>query len=79
MSTTTGTVAVQYHRSRGLVRLVVGCEPTIITTELSPTTAREIAQALIDSAAIADGIEMPPLCRECDDGDQDEADGLGGE
>ena len=79
MSTTTGTVAVQYNRARGLVRLVVGCDPTTLGAELTPSKAREIAQALIDSAAIADGIEMPPLCSECDDGDQYEADGLGGE
>lgn len=91
MSTTTGTVAVQYHSSRGLVRLVVGRDPTIITTELSPTTAREIAQALIDAADRAEG-KVPycrcaagertnyEVCRECsDEGDKYEADGLGGE
>jgi len=40
---------------------------------------REIAKALIDAAANAEGIDMPPLYRECEDGNQYEADGLGGE
>ena len=77
MSPTIGTVVVQHNRHRGLVRLVLGHHG--VGVELAPDQAREIAQALIDSAAIADGIEMPPLCSECDDGDQYEADGLGGE
>jgi|GEM_PF-4859933 len=91
MSTTTGTVAVQYHRSRGLVRLSVRRDPLTISAELSPAKAREIAQALIDAADRAEG-KVPycrcaagertayAICRECsDEGDKYEADGLGGE
>jgi hypothetical protein len=75
-----GSVAVQYSRSRGLVRLVVGFDPATITAELPLAKAREIAQALIDAAARAEG-NVPycrcaagersvyETCRECNDGD----------
>ena len=91
MSTTTGTVAVQYSPLHGSVRLSVRRDPLTISAELSPAKAREIAQALIDAADRAEG-KVPycrcaagertayAICRECsDEGDKYEADGLGGE
>lgn len=58
-----GTMVVQHNRSRGLVRLVVGRCPIIISSDLSPSKAREIGQALIDAADIADA--RPPPIRNC--------------
>lgn len=79
----TAEVIVEANPKYGDVRLRIDTHEGPRAALMPPAEAREIAHALIDAAARAEGIDMPPLCRcaagertsyeichECDDGDR---------